>query len=215
MKNLIKLILIGALIMCFSKCRTAGELLNKALDKDSATVARATSKIWPCVTGKVTGTDSTEYIKWRKALDETTSFYDSLLSNVEPQKEYIKDAQCERNLQICRDNNVQLSREIVILRNLKVSTNEKIIRPPAIHDTVRVTDMKLIWLANKEAENYRNELDKVSEQRDKLEKKLKNSRTENWIWRIIAAILIFLWILRMWNKITTIKIQSPFSQNRS
>lgn len=48
MKTTIQLILIGILIMCFSRCATPEKLISKALSKDSAAVAKATRDLFPC-----------------------------------------------------------------------------------------------------------------------------------------------------------------------
>jgi len=48
MKNLLALILIGLVIMCFSRCSSAKELMDKAEKKDPAIVAEYARQKYPC-----------------------------------------------------------------------------------------------------------------------------------------------------------------------
>lgn len=48
MRTLIQLILIGLVIMCFSRCSTPEKLISKAMAKDPAAVAKATRDLFPC-----------------------------------------------------------------------------------------------------------------------------------------------------------------------
>jgi len=48
MKTLLQLILIGLVIMCFSKCNTAKELMDKAEKKDAGIVAEYARQKYPC-----------------------------------------------------------------------------------------------------------------------------------------------------------------------
>jgi hypothetical protein len=47
-KTTLQLILIGLVIMCFSRCSTPEKLITRALSKDSAAVAKVTRDLFPC-----------------------------------------------------------------------------------------------------------------------------------------------------------------------
>lgn len=207
MKKLFYMILFGILIMCFSKCKTAAELTDKALSKDSATVIKKVRDIAPCVSGVIRITDSADYKKWQKALAQTVNFYDSLLDNVEPQLVVQKDLSDSMKVIVLTANVQSLSKTIGILQQQAKNVKPLVQRPPAIHDTIPVKDMADVWLANKERNAVKEDNLKKALEIKNLEKIAFHRGIENWIWRLIATFFIVLWVWKKYKQFTTIKIR--------
>ena len=150
--------------------------------------------------------DSSEYKQWKKQLDETIAFYDSLLNNVEPQVIFEKDLSDSMKINILLANNEKLLIKLSLLeKSISIIRNTKI---PVIHDTIPVRDSADVYLANLETVKERAKSEKLILEKSKLENKIKNKNKELWIWRAIAFALIAWQVVRIWKSLTTIKIKS-------
>ena len=64
-----------------------------------------------------------------------------------------------------------------------------------------------MYLLTKDLEHAKFANTKLADENNSLSKKVARKSKENWIWRIIALILIGWTVFRFWNKITTFKIK--------
>ena len=150
--------------------------------------------------------DSSEYKQWKKQLDETIAFYDSLLNNIEPQVIIEKDLSDSMKVNILLANNEKLLIKVSLLeKSIAIIRNTKI---PVIHDTIPIKDSSDVYLANLATTKEKAKAEKLSEDKSKLEKKIANKNKELWIWRAIAFALIAWQVVRIWKSLTTIKIKS-------
>lgn len=177
MKTAIQLILIGILIMCFSSCKTAEELLNKAEKKDPAIVAKLARDKYPC----------TDLLK----PDTAIVYQDSLV---------FVDVECPEAGQPAEVIRVDTVNN-VITRTVRVPVN----MPVQVRTVTRWYEdsakLKVLTVGLNKA-NTANE--KLTGENTRLHKAATRRGIENWIWRIVAAVLAFFWIK---GKLTTIKIQ--------
>lgn len=193
-------------------CKTAGELFDKAISKDEKTVAQKALEKWPCVNGTVIPGDSSAFKDWQKNLLGVSTYYDSLIMSMdkEPRVVYKSNQSDSLNFVQCFDENIRLQNNLELLKGKLTQANKLIAKPPVMHDTIPVKDMKMVYLANRERDDYKDSLyhwqaeyNVLKKDRDDLRGKAMHRGWENWIWRVIAAVLIFLWV---WGKIKSVRL---------
>jgi len=206
MKNHFIFLLLLVLSGCYSSKKAIIQV-DKALSVYPEIVAKQIRDRFPCIPDTITKKiDSSEYKEWKKQLDETISFYDSLLNNVEPQIIFEKDLSDSMKINILLANNEKLLIKLSLLeKSISIIRNTKI---PVIHDTIPVRDSADVYLANLETVKERAKSEKLILEKSKLENKIKNKNKELWIWRAIAFALIAWQVVRIWKSLTTIKIKS-------
>lgn len=194
--------------MLFVGCKSAKELFNKAVDKDEEIVAREALKKWPCVNGVVKPGDSTEYLKWRRNLLDSIS---SIPIPIAPQIKWRTNISDSANFVACFDENIRLANNIELLTKRLDIAKRQLANPPVIRDTIPVKDMKEVFIAQSERDTWRDSSNYWRGQYiirkaecDEWKAKAKHRSWENWIWRIIAAAAISLWV---WSKIKTVNIK--------
>lgn len=197
-----KYIAIIILLFSLTQCRTAGELVDKALDKDSTAVAKKLNAIWPCIDGKVLPSDSVEYKDWQSKIDQVVSYYEMLLSNIEPEKIIEINASDSIKALICLENYENLQKRFNLLKERDKDLKPKVLRPPAIHDTLKVLDTRLIFLAEKERDQARDENVKLRDEKVALQEKVSK---RNKVIAVESGILFILLILLLWKLYRKIK----------
>ena len=168
------------IILLLASCSTAKELMDKAERKDPAIVAKYARDRYPC----------TDLLKNDTAViwKDTTIYID------------------------CPDTASINPFEVIIFDTLtKVVT--KTIRVP-VTLPVRIQtitkwyeDLAKVKIADVEIERLRNDNEKLTISRDKWESKAAKRSKENWIWRIIASVLIIWQVYKLYRRLTTIKIR--------
>ena len=188
------------LLLLFAGCKSAKELFDKAVDKDEKTVAAEALKKWPCVNGEIKPGDSTEYTKWRQDLLDSLS---SLPIDTTPRIRWRTNISDSANFVACFDENVRLANNIEVLKGKLNDAKKKLANPPVIHDTLPVKDMKEVYLAQLERDEWKDSSDYwqgrfnvMKVERDDWRAAAKHRSWENWIWRIIAAVFITLFVYR-------------------
>ena len=179
MKNLLALILIGFIIMCFSRCSSAKELLDKAEKKNPAIVAEYARDKYPC----------TDLLK----PDTVTLYEDSLVFIECPDSNYNPGEYAT----VLRDTLWQPGQVRTVRVPVKILVPSKVINN-WYEDSAK---QKVLSVSLNKA-NTANE--KLTGENTRLQKAATRRGVENWVWRIVAAVLAFFWIK---GKLTTIKIQ--------
>lgn len=179
MKTALQLILIGLVIMMFSRCSTAKELLEKAEKKDPAIVAAYARDKYPC----------TDLLR----PDTVTLYEDSLVFIECPDSLYSSNDYAN----VITDTLWQPGQ----VRTVRVPV--KILVPSQVITRWYEDSAKLKVLAV-DIGKCTTERDALKASNDSLKAKANRRGIENWIWRVIAAVLLFFWIK---GKLTTIKIQ--------
>lgn len=181
MRTLIQLIIIGLLIMCFSRCSTPEKLISKAMAKDPAAVAKATRDLFPC----------TDLLK----ADTAMVFRDSLI--------YIDCPDTTRNSPY--EVTVYDTATRVVTKTIRIPVT---VRLPAQVITRWYEDSAKIFLLHKDVQRLQADTAQLRASRDEWRGKAKHRATENWIWRAIATVLIFIFAIRLWKRLTTIKLRA-------
>lgn len=179
-----------SIIVGLSSCRSARDLFDSALKKDSSVVAAESLKLWPCVDGAVRPTDSVEYKIWKQKYLEAKEFYDSLFNNIVPDTLMLGGL---------TDTVYIGKKELAQLKQKNQELLKMLFNQPTLHDTLPVTDEKAVYLAHKERDQYREENLKLKQDynnlQDKLSKRNKQLITESSILLILLILLIYkLWI---------------------
>ena len=208
MRTLIQLILIGLLIMCFSRCKTAEQMAQKALDKNEIKAGEIFRKRFPCIDGVVRPGDSTGYFKLLDSLKFIDGYFNDLLNNIEPERIIEKDMSDSAKAATCADNYNNLKKSYNILKEKNDKLSAAISRPVFIHDTVPVKDSFDIKALLVKVGNLQADTAQLRASRDEWMGKAKHRATENWIWRAIATVLIFIFAIRLWKRLTTIKLRA-------
>lgn len=179
MKTLIQLIIIGLLIMSFSRCKTAQELIAKAEKKDPAAIAEYARDKYPC----------TEIL-----LGDTTTIYEDSLVFIDcPDSNYTPGDYAN----VHRDTLLLPGQVRTVRVPVKISVPGQVI-------TRWYEDSAKLKIAAVQNSACIKERDSLQAENKTLQRKATNSGIENWIWRILAAVFAFFWIK---GKLTTIKIQ--------
>lgn len=182
MKNLLALILIGLVIMCFSRCSSAKELLDKAEKKDPAIVAEYARQKYPC----------TDLLR-----PDTVTLYEDSLVFIECPEEGASPG----DYATVRRDTLRLPGEV-----RRVQVPVKILVPSKVI-TQWFEDSAKLKLAAIEAGALKSELSKAQADRDKYKARSDRRGKENWIWRALATLFIGLWVWRKYKQLTTIKIR--------
>ena len=166
------------IILIFASCSTAQELMDKAEKKDPAIVAKLARDKYPC--------------KDLLKPDTTTIYQDSLV---------LVEVECPdvptEVIRVDTVNNV-ITRTIRVPVNMPVQTR---------YITKWYMDSAAVYLLTKQLDNAKFANTKLTDDNNSLSSKVARKSKENWIWRIIALILIGWTVFRFWNKITTFKIK--------
>lgn len=183
MKTLIQLIIIGLVIMSFPSCYTqkkAIEQVNKADEKFPEVVAKLARDKYPC----------TDLLK----PDTLVTIKDSIVFVEVECPDVINPTTV---IKVDTVNNV-ITKTIRVPVNMPVQVKyiTKWYEDSAKQKLLSI-DLNKAIAANKT----------LSEDNNALHKKVARKSKENWIWRIIALILIGWTVFRFWNKITTIKFK--------
>lgn len=179
MKTLLQLIAIGLLIMCFSKCKTAKELIDKAERKDPKAVAEYARYKYPC----------TEIL-----LGDTTVIYEDSLVFIEcPDSNYTPGDYAA----VHRDTFLFPGQVRTVRVPVKISVPGQVI-------TRWYEDSAKLKVAAVEINQCAGERKALQAENKTLQYKATRRGIENWIWRVVAIVLAFFWVK---GKLTTIKIQ--------
>jgi len=166
------------IILIFASCSTAQELMDKAEKKDPAIVAKLARDKYPC--------------KDLLKPDTTTIYQDSII---------LVEIECPdvptEVIRVDTVNNV-ITRTVRVPVTLPVQTR---------YITKWYQDSAAVYLIAKDLETAKFANTKLTDENNSLSKKVARKSKENWIWRIIALILIGWTVFRFWNKITTFKIK--------
>lgn len=183
MKTLIQLILIGLVIMSFSRCynsKKATEQVNKADSKFPEIVAKLARDKYPC----------SDLLK----PDTLTTIKDSLI---------FVDVECPDTLTtetVLRTDTLNN----VITKTIRVPVN----MPIQIRTITKwYEDSAKLKLASIEQNKLIKENERLTTENKIQSKKITNKNKENWFWRIVAAVFIFLFIWRKWKQLTTINFK--------
>ena len=169
------------IILLFTGCYTqkkATEQVEKANDKFPAVVAKLARDKYPCK----------DLLK-----PDTTIVYEDSIILVEIE---CPDVPTEV-IRVDTVNNV-ITRTVRVPVNMPVQTR---------YITKWYQDSAAMYLLTKDLETAKFANTKLSDENNALSKKVARKSKENWIWRIIALILIGWTVFRFWNKITTFKIK--------
>ncbi len=171
------LLIILLLTGCYTQ-KKATEQVNKANDKYPAIVAKLARDKYPC--------------KDLLKPDTTTIYQDSLV---------FVEIECpDVPTEVIRVDTVNN----VITRTVRVPVN----MPVQIRTVTKwYEDSAQVYLLTKDLETAKFANTKLTDENNSLSKKVARKSKENWIWRIIALILIGWTVFRFWNKITTFKIK--------
>jgi len=174
---LIAMAFISALTGCYTQ-KKATEQVEKANDKFPAVVAKMARDKYPC--------------KDLLKPDTTTIYQDSII---------LVEIECPdvptEVIRVDTVNNV-ITRTVRVPVNMPVQTR---------YITKWYQDSAAMYLLTKDLETAKFANTKLSDENNALSKKVARKSKENWIWRIIALILIGWTVFRFWNKITTFKIK--------
>jgi len=205
MKNHFIFLLLLVLSGCYSSKKAIIQV-DKALSVYPEIVAKQIRDRFPCIpdTFKIKS-DSSEYKRWKKQLDETIAFYDSLLNNVEPQVIFEKDLSDSMKVVVLLANNEKLNTKISYLEK----TLTKIIsaKPPVIHDTIPIKDSAEVYLAKTETAKEKILNEKLASENAVLKSKITKKNKEIWIGRLIFLFIILWLLFRLYKSITTIKFK--------
>lgn len=202
-----KYILILAIFLssCYSS-KKASTQIDKAIYSFPEISIKKLRDKFPCIpdTFKIKS-DSSEYKRWKKQLDETIAFYDSLLNNVEPQVIFEKDLSDSMKVVVLLANNEKLNTKISYLE--RTLTKLISVKPPVIHDTIPIKDSAEVYLTKLEIAKEKNVNEKLANENAVLKRKIAQKNKEIWIGRLFF-LLIILWLLfRLYKSITTIKFK--------
>lgn len=178
-----KATLLILIIVCLSSCYTsqkAEQQVYKANDKYPEVVAKLARDKYPC----------TDLLK----PDTTTIYQDSIV--------YIDCPETPPNtFEVVRIDTVNN----VITRTVRVPVH----MPVQIRTVTNwYEDSSKLFLSTQALNKATVANTKLSDNNDKLSKKVARKSKENWIWRIIALVLTGWTVFRFWNKLTTIKMRS-------
>jgi len=168
------------LILILTGCSTAKELLDKAEKKDPAIVAKYARDKYPC----------TDLLK----PDTAVIWKDSLVYIDCPEV----TATTFETVRFDTINNV-------VTNIVKVPVNMPV-RTQTI--TKWYEDSAKLKILNVEATACLDSVKKLTESNDKQAVKISRKSKENWIWRVIALVLIGWQVIKLWGRMTTIKMKS-------
>lgn len=184
MKTLLQLLLIGIVIMCFSKCYTADKAqqqVNKADAKFPEIVAKLARDKYPC----------TDLLK----PDTVVTYEDSLIFIECPDSNYAPG-----DYATVRTDTIHVAGESRTVRvPVKILVPSKVINN-WFEDSAKI---KLLMVEVARLNEANMELTNTVKKQDI---KIANKNKENWIWRIIALVLIAWQAIKLWKRLTTIKI---------
>lgn len=167
------------ILLILAGCSSAKELMDKAEKKDPAIVAKYARDKYPC----------TDLLK----PDTAIIYQDSVV--------YIDCPENTTMFETVRTDTVNN----VITKIVRVPVN----MPVQVKTITKwYEDSAKLKIASERAMVYEKSIQKLQTSCDKLEGKVARKSKENWIWRIIALVLIGWTVFRFWNKLTTIKVKS-------
>lgn len=187
MKRLFQLILIGFLIMCFSRCynsQKAAQQVTKANDKFPEIVAQIARDKYPC----------TDLLK----PDTSTVLKDTIV--------YIDCPDNKNPYEVVKYDTVNnvVTKIVPITKTTKVPVTLPV---KTEYITKWFEDSAKLKIASVNAEKQQKSIEKLQASNDKLSKQSAHRGKENWFWRIVASFFIFLFVWRKYKQLTTIKFR--------
>jgi len=167
------------LILLFASCRTAKELLEAAEKKNPAIVAELARDKYPC----------TDLLK----SDTAVIFKDTTV--------YIDCPEVTTTYEVVRVDTINN----VVTKTVRVPVTMPI-RTEYI--TKWFEDSAKLKILTVEATACHEAAKKLQADKDSLQTKVNRKSKENWIWRVIALALLVWQGVRLWGRMTTIKMKS-------
>lgn len=168
----------------------ANKYFDLAVQNDSVTVAKKAREMFKCVTTSVeVKSDSSEYKKYKKEIDDIKLFYEDLLSSIEPEKIIdtvvkVDSAKCNEIKGAYKRNEERYTLKIKLL-NAKISElSEKIdsMPPVKVETTKSQRDDADVFVIKKEREKVEADLAK--------EKQISAGRLTKIRWLLLLCVVL-------------------------